>query len=184
MKLCKLSFDPLSGFHDLGRSLFEIRFILYRFHSQHLCSSVHGIGVDGKFHIIQIPDQFFPADCKADAHSRHRAGLGKGLHDQQIVVPIQKRQTTLAAKIYVCLIHDHHHIPVGGQNLFHHLQRLLHTGGCVGVWKYNAAVILSVILRSDPEILIQRTGTVGYAVDRRPHIIKGICHIREQDGLP
>ena len=73
---------------------------------------IHCIGIKGIFHIIQIFDQFRIADSKADTHSRHGAGLGKGLLLPEDCHIFRSVQCGCAAKIHIGLIHDHDHIPV------------------------------------------------------------------------
>ena len=180
-KLRKLLLNALSGRHDLRRSLFKISIILYRFHTHDLRRQVHSVGVEGKFHIIQIVDQLFITDAETDTHSRHGSGLGKSLHHQKVFVFFKQWQSTLTAEVHISLIHDHYHIGIRLQDLFDHFQRFLYTGRCVGVREDHTAVWLLVILGINVPVLIQGTGTIRDPVQIRPYIVKGICHIREQD---
>lgn len=85
IEVCTLFFKPGSYRKQLPIS-FKISIILHCFHAHYLGRQVHGVGVKGKLHVIQIVDQFLVADAETDTHSRHSSGLGKRLNDQQIFV--------------------------------------------------------------------------------------------------
>ena len=68
-------------------------------------------------------------------------------------------------------------------DLLDHLQTLLHTGRCVGIWKNNASVRFFIILWTNPEILRKRLALIRDPKQLRPNIIKRICNIRKQNRL-
>ena len=182
-QLCQFLFYPLSRSYNFSRGCFKISIILHCFHTHYLRRQVHGVGVKGKLHVIQIVDQFLVADAETDTHSRHSSGLGKCLNDQQIFVFFKQRQCTFATEIHISLVHDHYHIRICLQDLLNCFKRFLHAGRSVGIREDDTAVRLFIIFRMDMPVFIQCTGAIWNPVQICPYIIKGIGDVREQNRL-
>ena len=84
--IAALSDDPMAHYsgndlnrldegNDLSRHHLKICIILHRFHAKRNRRPVHGIGVDGKLHVIQVFNQLLATDTKANAKTRHGSGF-------------------------------------------------------------------------------------------------------------
>ena len=113
----QLLLGPFPSLYNLVYRLLKISLILQCLRPQRQRQLIHGIGVEGIFHVIQIGDQLLIAYAEANPHSRHRPGLGKGLHHQKIVILFQQGKGSPGAEVHIGLIHYHHHIPIMLQNV-------------------------------------------------------------------
>ncbi|MNQ79015.1 hypothetical protein D3C85_939440 [compost metagenome] len=123
------------------------------------------------------------AHRQADPQARQGAGLGQGLGHQQVGVAIHQADGSLATEVDVSLVHHHHRIRIGLQQLFHRLQRQQATGGRVRVGEDDAAVGARIVLDADLELLIQRHRLEGDAIEPAVDRVEAVGHIREQQGL-
>ena len=174
--------DPLPGCHDPADDLPKIRLVPQGLHSQRQRGTVYGVGIKRKLHIAEIFDQFLAAYGITHPQTGHGPGLAECLHHQKIVIFLYEGKSALTAKVNIGFIHNHHHIPIGPQDLLHQRQRLVDPGGSIGIGKNHPSVGTPVILRANVECLVQRTGLIGNPVQLGPHVIEGIGDIGKQDG--
>ena len=177
-------FYSFPGGDDLLTGLPEICVIFYRFHTRSQGCLIHGVGIKGILHIIQVPDQLCVSHGVTDAHSRKRTGLGKCLHHQQIIVFLCQRQCGTSPEINICLIHNNDHIRIISHHILDLLQRQQHACGSIGIGKDHSSIFFAVILFHNLKPFIQRLCLIGNAEYIRPHIIKRIGDIRKKDRLP
>ena len=179
--------ETLTGGNNLIRGRVEITGVFDRLCSHHDGRQIHGIGVEGEFHILQIGNHFFITDGKADPLPGHGPGLGEGLDHQQVVIFLQQRQGSLSAEVHIGFINDDNTVGIAGHDPLDLIRRHLQTGRGVGVGDDHAAVLLTghcrqIIFRPDGEIFLKGRILIGNTVQVCPDIIEGIGDIREQNG--
>ena len=182
-KLSELCLRPLSCCNDLMAAFLKICLILHRCHTSRDGSTIHGIGVKGIFHIIEIFDQLRISEGITDTHARQRSGFGKGLHNKKIVIFLDQRQCGSGSEIHISLIYDHNALRIFCYNLLDLGKRHFHTGRCIGVREYDSAVFAEIIFFPDMELFIQCRTLIRDPEKIGPYIIERIGDIREQDGF-
>ena len=130
---------------------------------------------------MNCPDQFRCTNGKSNSFSGHGARLGECLYNQQILILGQQGQNRLTAKVNVGLIYNHEGFRIVFQNFFDLSQLQGNARWCVRIRENDSPVGLAVIVRYDPELLIQRLHCIGNPEQITPNRIKGICNIREQN---
>ena len=153
-KLPELCLCPLSCCNDLMAAFLKICLILHRCHTSRDGSTIHGIGVKGIFHIIEIFDQLRISEGISDTHSCQGSGLGEGLHNKQIIIFFDQRQCGCCSEIHVRLIYDHDTLRILCHDLLDLGKRHFHAGRCIGVREYDSAVFTEIIFLTDMELLI------------------------------
>ena len=81
----------------------------------------------------QIFDQRRITDGISNTHSCHRAGFGKGLYHDQILVLIDQFQCRLSCKVNIGFIHDYDHILIVRNDIFYKLKILINSGRCIRI---------------------------------------------------
>ena len=110
-------FYPFPCINDLSHCFLKIPIVPDTCRSPCNGRRVHGIGIKGELHILQITDCLFASYGEANTDSRHSPGFGKGLDYQQVIVLIHKGHGADAAEIHIGLVNNHHGIRVAGHNL-------------------------------------------------------------------
>ena len=181
--------ETLTGGNNLISGRAEITGVFDRLCSHDDRRQVHGIGVEGEFHILQIGNYLFITDGKANPLSGHGSGLGEGLDHQQVVIFLQQRQGSLSAEVHIGFIDDDNTVRIAGHDPLDLIRRHLQAGRGVGVGDDHPAVLLTghcrqIIFRPDGEIFLKGRTLIGNSVQVCPDIIEGIGDIREQNGTP
>ena len=182
-ELFHLLLGPLPGGNDLFARILEICAVLQGGFPRFDGGIIHGVGIKGILDVIQITDQFFAPGRKSDPHAGERAGLGKSLHHQEVLIFSGQSEHALTAEIDVGFIHNYDHIFIAVEDIRH--IRLLHgnAGGRIRIRENDPAVLPVIVFLYDPEVLIQRDRPVGDPEQIRPYIIERIGDIRKQYRL-
>ncbi|MNZ50347.1 hypothetical protein D3C78_681330 [compost metagenome] len=182
-QLTQLGHQLLAAVDHLAAGLLEIGLVLEcdcRAGDGH---AVQRIGVEAVLDPLQRLDQVRMPYRQADPQARQGAGFGQGLGHQQIGVAVHQGDRRIATEIDIRLVHHHHRIRVGLEQLLHGVQRQQAAGGRVGIGEDDAAVGACVVLDPDLELLIQRYRLEGDAIKPAVDRVEAVGHVGEQQRL-
>src|SRR5690554_6269660 len=143
--------------------------------------AVQRIGIKAVFHANQSLDQLFITHRKADAQPCQRTGLGEGLTNQQVRILVYQANRRINAEGQVSLVHPHHAVRIGLQDLFHVLQAQVATSRRVRVREDDATVGAFVVFRVDLEAVGQRNHRAFDLVQAAVHRVEAVGDVWKQD---
>ena len=120
------------------------------------------------------------ANRDTDAQTGQRARLGQCLAHQQVRIAVDQLDRRLAAEVDVGLVHQHHGIRIGLQQLLDGRQTQNATGRSIGIGEDDAAIGARIILDANLELLIQSDRLERNAVQTAVHRVEAVGHVGEQ----
>eukprot|EP01136_Pigoraptor_vietnamica_P029252 Opistho-1_new@8200 len=186
-QVLELQAQAFARVDDLVACLAEPRLVVERGHGASGRQPVDRVRIEAVLDPHQRVDEVRLPAGETDAQAGQRARLGQRLHHEQVRIPTDQRQRTLAAEIDIRLVDQHDAIRARRKQLFDARQRLADAGRRVRVGDDDAAAALAGAHREridvDAQAVIDRQLLAGDAVELGIDPVEAVAHVWHQQRL-